>query len=142
MVAIVTVPSLLYWSVPHEIAMDLAGRGCRIAGNPGMLQGQFTASSERQWAVLCQVGERVSLLVYRPGQARPEVLATHPAIAGDPNSEGGEGIRLVNWAYVAQHNPGRRSPVIPRACLEDGVGMGSTLYCNLDGSWVGLLGAD
>jgi hypothetical protein len=141
-VAFLTVPSILYRGVPHEVALDLAGRGCRVVGSRGIVQGQFTESAERQWAILCQAGERVSLMVYTPGQGRPEVLTTHPASTADPDSEGGEGLRLVSWDYVVQHNPSQRTPAVPRSCLEDGVGMGSTVYCNLGGSWASLMGAD
>ena len=43
---------------------------------------------------------------------------------------------------MARHNPELRLARKPKACLEDALGMGSVLYCYLDGKWVDLMGAD
>ena len=51
-------------------------------------------------------------------------------------------IRSVSWEYVARHNPGLKVSAEPKACVEDSMGMGSSIYCYLKGRWQKLAGAD
>ena len=96
-------------------------------------------SGDFGWAVLCQQGKFASLMIYGEDGGKPGVFGTHGAgLVDDP--EAARNIRIVQWDYVARHNPGLRSA--PGDCIEDGAGMGSTLYCYLDGRWTALAGAD
>jgi hypothetical protein len=80
-------------------------------------------------------------MIYLPGKDVPDVFATHGAGLVDA-PEGARGIRLADRDYVAKHNPGMRSGDLPKVCVEDGVGMGSSIYCYMGGSWALLAGAD
>jgi len=107
-----------------------------------MTSGEFSRPGRRDWAVLCQIGSQASLLVYIEGSAKPAVLATGSFDEHPRSEEEARGIRTVNWDYVARHNPGLKVGVEPKACVEDGQGMGSSIYCYLSGKWAKLIGAD
>ena len=122
--------------LPASVVSDLRARGCDLLPQHSVVQSaEFTA-------VLCRIGGEASLLIYTRGQAKAIQLNKHPGGLDEKNPEAARGIRLVHWDYVARHNPGLSTAGHPQTCVEDGVGMGSALYCNLDGAWVGLAGAD
>ncbi len=127
--------------LPDTVASDLKQRGCIIAGRNNVISEDFAGRGQRDWAVLCQLGSQASVLVYTADSSTPAILGTHRAGLVD-NPEGARGIRLARWDYVVRHNPGIRPAGVPSACIEDGVGMGSSIYCYLNGAWVVLAGAD
>jgi hypothetical protein len=149
LVGILYIPSLLrpgipvgqFRELPDAVASDLKQRGCIIAGRKSVISEDFAGRGQRDWAVLCQRGNQASVLIYNAGSGTPAVLGTHGAGLVD-NPEGARGLRLVRWDYVVRHNPGIRSVDVPSVCIEDGVGMGSSIYCYLNGAWVVLAGAD
>jgi len=135
------IPVSRFPHLPGAVASDLNRRGCNIVRGNNVISADFAATGQRGWAVLCQHGNRASLLLYLAGSSEPAIFATHGAgLAEDP--EGVRGIRVARWDYVAQHNPGIRRAAVPGTCLEDGTGMGSSIYCYLNGGWVVLAGAD
>ena len=127
--------------LPFALAIDLNLRGCNIVRGSDVISEDFDGTGQRDWAVLCQQGNQASLLIYLAGSGKPSVYGTHGGgLVDDPESS--RGIRVADWNYVAQHNPGIRPASPPKTCIEDGVGMGSSIYCYLNGAWVGLAGAD
>jgi len=128
--------------LPSAMARDLRLRGCGIVRGHGVVSGNFTDSGDADWAVLCQIGDQASLLIYTAGRGRPAVLNTHPGGLDASNPEAARAIRRVGGDYVARHNPGLQLRTMQRACVEDGLGMGSVLYCYLDHKWTPLAGAD
>lgn len=135
------VPPWLVRELPGAVAGGLVARGCNLVRGHGVASADFTGAGQRDWAVLCQQGHQASLMIYTAGRGTPAVLGTHGGgLVDDP--EAARGIRSVEWDYVVRHNPGLRGRSAPKACVEDGVGMGSSIYCFLNGEWVGLTGAD
>ena len=105
------------------------------------MPGCAAGNGERDWAVLCQQDNQASLLIYLAGTSKPSVFGTgRYGLVDDPESA--RGIRVADWDYVVRHNPGIRVTAAPTACIEDGAGMASTIYCYLDGAWAPLAGAD
>jgi hypothetical protein len=135
------IPVSHFRQLPAIVASDLNGRGCNIVRGKNVISGDFTSTGERDWAVLCQQDKRASLLIYVAGSSKPVVFGTYGAGLGD-DPESARGIRVVHWDYVAQHNPGIPPSDAVEACIEDGVGMGSSIYCYLNGAWAPLAGAD
>jgi hypothetical protein len=127
--------------LPGTVASDLDSRGCNIVRGNNVISGDFAGNGERDWAVLCQQDNQASLLIYLAGTSKPAVFGTgRYGLVDDPESA--REIRVAGWAYVVRHNPGIRAAAAPTACIEDGVGMGSIIYCYLDGAWAPLAGAD
>jgi hypothetical protein len=148
-IALVYVPPLLrpgvpvrrFRQLPRAVADDLNSRGCNVVRGNNVISGDFYATGRRDWAVLCQRDNQASLFIYRDGGSEPAIFNTHGSgLSEDPESA--RGIRSVRWDYVARHNPGIRPGLNQGVCVEDGVGMGSSIYCYLDGAWVPLAGAD
>ena len=135
-------PVYQHRELPAAVASDLRARGCNIVAGHGVVSGNFTGSAARDWAVLCQIGDQASLLIYTAGREKATVLNTHPGGLDPKQPEAVRTIRGVDWNYVARHNPELRLSRKPKACVEDALGMGSVLYCYLDGKWVDLMGAD
>lgn len=135
------IPVSHFRQLPGAVATDLNHRGCNIVRGNNVISEDFDGTGQRGWAALCQQDNQASLLVYLAGSSKPAVFGTHGAgLVGDPESA--RGIRVADWDYVARHNPGIRPAAAPKACIEDGVGMGSSIYCYLNGEWVRLAGAD
>src|SRR5205807_761578 len=147
--AIVYVPPLLrpgtpvtrFPRLPGAVASDLNRRGCNIVRGKNVISEHFSGDDRLDWAVLCQQGGQASLMVYRAGAGQPFISGTHAAgLNADPESA--RGIRVVEWEYVARHNPGLPMRSTPGPCIEDAAGMGSAIYCYLNGTWRVLAGAD
>ncbi len=134
------VPVRRFPQLPDTVARDLNRRGCNVVRGNNVISGDFTASGQRDWAILCQQGNQASLLIYLAGSSEPAVFGTNGALGDDPESA--RRIRIASFDYVAKHNPGIRPADVPGACIEDGAGMGSSIYCYLNGAWVRLAGAD
>jgi hypothetical protein len=135
------IPVSHFRQLPDTVASDLNRRGCNIVRGNNVISEDFAGTGQRDWAVLCQQDNQASLLIYLAGSSKPAVFDTHGAgLVGDPESA--RGIRVADWDYVVRHNPGIRPAAAPRACIEDGVGMGSLIYCYLNGAWAVLEGAD
>lgn len=71
--------------LPREVRDTLAGRGCTILQtrgglNDSVLRGAFFGDGENDWAVLCVIGDRGSILVFQRGVGVPTTL---PAIGID-----------------------------------------------------------
>jgi hypothetical protein len=79
--------------------------------------------------------------LYLAGSSKLAVFNTNGEGLTDA-PESARGRRIADWDYVAQHNPGIRPAIAPKACIEDGVGMASSICCHLNGAWVRLAGAD
>ena len=127
--------------LPDAVASDLDRRGCNIVRGNSVISGDFAGNGERDWAVLCQQDNQASLLIYLAGTSKPSVFgAGGYGLVDDPESA--RAIRVAGWDYVVRHNPGIRVTAAPTACIEDGAGMASTIYCYLDGAWAPLAGAD
>jgi hypothetical protein len=148
--AVLYVPALLrpgisvsrFPQLPAWVAIDLKSRGCNIVRGKNVVSADLAGSGQPDWAVLCQQGNRASLLIYLAGSHTPSIFnETGAGLTEEPESA--RAIRVVGWDYVARHNPGTAPVDAPaRACIEDGVGMGSSIYCHLNGAWVALTGAD
>ena len=135
------IPVSHFSQLPDAVASDLDSRGCNIVRGNNVISGDFAGNGERDWAVLCQQDNQASLLIYLAGTSKPAVFGTGGyGLVDDPESA--RGIRVAGWDYVVRHNPGVRAAGAPTACIEDGVGMGSVIYCFLDGAWAPLAGAD
>jgi len=135
------VPVRSFRQLPDTVARDLNRRGCNVVRGNNVISEDFTGSGQRDWAILCQQDRVASLLIYIAGSSEPAVFGTHGAgLVDDPESA--RGIRVASSDYVAKHNPGIRPETIPPACIEDGVGMGSSIYCYVSGAWMVLAGAD
>jgi hypothetical protein len=127
--------------LPDAVASDLDSRGCNIVRGNNVISGDFAGNGERDWAVLCQQDNQASLLIYLVGSSKPAIFGTGGyGLVDDPESA--RGIRVADWNYVVRHNPGVRAAAAPTACIEDGVGMGSVIYCYIGGAWAPLAGAD
>src|ERR1035437_3650733 len=135
------VPVSHFPQLPDTVASDLDRRGCNIVRGNNVISGDFAGNGDGDWAVLCQQGNQPVLLIYLAGSGTPAVFGTHGAGLVD-DSESARGIRVADWDCVVRHNPGIRVAAAPTACIEDGVGMGSSIYCYLDGAWAPLAGAD
>jgi hypothetical protein len=135
------VPVRRFPQLPDTVARDLNRRGCNVVRGNNVISGDFTASGQRDWAILCQQGNQASLLIYAAGSGEPALFGTHGVGLGD-DPESARGIRVASFDYVTKHNPGIRPADVPGACIEDGAGMGSSIYCYLNGAWVRLAGAD
>ena len=135
------VPVSHFPQLPDTVASDLNSRGCNIVHGNNVISGDFAGNGKRDWAVLCQQDNQASLLIYLGGTSKPAVFGTGGyGLVDDPESA--RGIRVTDWDYVVRHNPGIRVTAAPTACIEDGAGMASTIYCYLDGAWAPLAGAD
>ncbi len=135
------VPVSHFRQLPDTVTNDLNRRGCNIARRNNVISGDFTGTGQRDWAVLCQRGNQASLLIYLADSSKPDVFGTHGAGLVD-NPELARRIRVVGWDYVVRHNPGIRRANAPKVCIEDGVSMGSLIYCYVNGTWAVLTGAD
>jgi hypothetical protein len=135
------VPVSHFRQLPDTVASDLNRRGCNIVRGNNVISGDFAGTGRRDWAVLCQRGNQASLLIYLAGSSKPAIFGTHSAGLVD-NPELARGIRIVGWDYVVRHNPGIRPANALKVCIEDGVSMGSLIYCNVNGAWAVLTGAD
>lgn len=135
------IPVSHFRQLPGAVALDLNLRSCNIVRGDNVIAEDFDGTGERDWAVLCQQDNQASLLVYLGGAGKPAVFNTHSAGLVDA-PESARRIRVADWRYVAQHNSGIRPATVPNACIEDGVGMASSIYCHLNGAWVRLAGAD
>jgi hypothetical protein len=135
------IPVSRFPQLPDTVASDLDSRGCNIVRGNNVISGDFAGNGERDWAVLCQQDNQASLLIYLAGSSKPAIFGTGGyGLVDDPESA--RGIRVAGWNYVVRHNPGVRAAAAPASCIEDAVGMGSVIYCYLDGAWAGLAGAD
>ena len=135
------IPVSRFRQLPRAVALDLNLRGCNIVRGKNVISGDFDGTGQRGWAVLCQRDNQASLFIYLEGSSKPAIFDTHAAGLVD-DAESARGIRIADWGYVARHNPGIRPAPAPTACIEDGVGMASSIHCHLNGSWVRLAGAD
>jgi hypothetical protein len=135
------IPVSHFPQLPVTVALDLNLRGCNIVRGNNVISEDFDGTGQCGWGALCQQDNRASLLIYLAGSSKPAVFDTNGAGLTDA-AESARGIRVADWDYVAQHDPGIRPAVTPKACIEDGVGMASSIYCHLDGAWVRLAGAD
>jgi hypothetical protein len=127
--------------LPDAVASDLDRRGCNIVRGNNVISGDLAGNGAPDWAVLCQQDNQASLLIYLAGTSQPAVFGTGGYGLVD-NPESARGIRVADWDYVVRHNPGIRVAAAPTACIEDGAGMASSIYCYLDGAWAPLAGAD
>jgi hypothetical protein len=135
------IPVSHFRELPSGVANDLNLRGCNIVRGNNVISEDFDGSGQRDWAVLCQRDHQASLFLYLAGSDGPAIFGTNGAgLVADP--EGARRIRVVDWDYVARHNLGLRADTAARACIEDGAGIGSSIYCYLNGAWVPLAGAD
>jgi hypothetical protein len=136
-------PVRSFRQLPARVAGDLERRGCNIVREHGLVSGDFAGRGELGWAALCQHGEQASRMIYLDGSGRPSMIGEPGAVRLGDDPESVRGIQSVHWDYVLRHNPGMVDrPDHPPACVEEGVGMGSTIYCDLDGTWAPLAGAD
>ena len=99
-------PPSSFPDLPLSVAGELTERGCLIpqtyeAHRPeNVVQGSFQRLGSSDWAVLCSVEGKVSLLVFFGAQGKPTVLATAPETARlqthDPS-----GVLGFNWGLDA-----------------------------------------
>jgi len=135
------VPVSRFRQLPDSVARDLNRRSCNIVRGNNVISEDFAGTGRRDWAVLCQQGNQASLMLYLAGSSKPAIFGTHGAgLVDDP--ELARGIRVAGWDYVVRHNPGIRPANAPKVCIEDGVSMGSLIYCYVNGAWAVLTGAD
>jgi hypothetical protein len=151
-VQIITSPRLpifLFPELPPTVTADLRSRGCGIAreytirNHKNVLRGDFTGDDQEDWAVLCIAGQQTYFLVYTTGRAPAAVLSTTPFTVPQ-SAEDGRSIRIVDRAYVADHNRSSDLQNLRKdaRCVEDAIGMGSSIYCSVDGQWIMYAGAD
>jgi hypothetical protein len=142
LVSFVYIPPLLrpgipvshFRPLPYIVASDLTRRACNIVRVNNAISEDFAGTGQRDWAVLCQRDNRASLLIY------PAAVESRPySVPMGPDSWT---TRRVHVGYASLAGIMLIRPTAPRACIEDGVGMGSSIYCYLDGAWAVLAGAD
>jgi hypothetical protein len=142
-------PIFLFPELPSTVAAELRSRGCGIAreytirNHKNVLRGDFTGDYQEDWAVLCIAGQQAYVLVYGAGRAPAAVLSRSPFTIPQ-SAEAGNSIRIVDRAYVADHNRSTDLQSLRKdaSCVEDAVGMGSSIYCSVRGQWIRYAGAD
>ncbi|MDQ1474113.1 MAG: hypothetical protein QOJ99_5593 [Bryobacterales bacterium] len=142
-------PIFLFPELPSGVAADLRSRGCGIAreytmrNHKNVLRGDFTGDHYEDWAVLCIAGQQAYVLVYARGRAPAAVLSTAP-LTIPQSAEAGNSIRIVDRTYVADHNRSADLQSLRKDahCVEDAIGMGSSIYCSVDSQWIRYAGAD
>ena len=144
--------------LPSPIAADLARRGCTIPqadevkGKHNVIRGSFARPGQTDWAVLCSIQQKSSILVYwNASPANPAILEPHPD-THRLQSWGGDKI-VYSWqiapvdkSYIMEHfnaYGGPKPPPIDHEGIDDRfVGKASVVLYFYNGKWLHLTGAD
>ncbi|MEO8656976.1 MAG: hypothetical protein ABI693_00815 [Bryobacteraceae bacterium] len=143
--------------VPPAIAAVLRARHCTVpqpafTGPPrNLIQGQFHATGETGWAVLCSVNHSTTLLVFRSaGDTRPQTLNTSDDLNYMQGLEADQigysrQITPVSRDYILTHAAygGPKPPPIDHQGIDDAFleKASGVLYFH-NGKWLQLAGAD
>jgi hypothetical protein len=129
-----TVPAA-FPELPRKVVSDLQRRGCIVppdratGGGRNVLIGDFSGRGLRDSAILCKHGQQASLLLYLDGQESAPAVFNTTAAGLDEDPEASRAITV------------KRSPH-GSPCVEDGIGMGSSVYCYGSEGWIKSGGAD
>lgn len=153
--------------LPPEVRDTLAGRGCAILQtrgglNDSILRGAFFGDGENDWAVLCVIGDRGSILVFQRGVGMPTTLPSigidipDAAMLDHANLCTG-GILTIAAARlkadvargetIGERDSTRLTRVERKGPVHDGIGSGDcegvhNIYYWTGSRWVMLLGDD
>lgn len=132
--------------LPPPVAAELKSRGCRIPQATGLnrkhnvVQGEFMAPGQKDWAVLCDVKGITRLLVFWKGEG------TMPT---EVNSVETNEVRVIGVAtpqFIRDHYRaygGPKPPPLDHQGIEDGVvEKGSSVLYFYRGKWLLLTGSD
>ncbi len=159
---IVRLPPSAFPELPSNLAQELTRRGCTIPQSPpqspevqgrhNVIRGHFARPDQTDWAVLCSVGRKSTILVFWNGSpANPASLESRPD-ADRLQGWGGDKI-IFSWqiapvdrAYILEHYRaygGPKPPPIDHQGIDDRfVGKASVVLYFFNGKWLHLTGAD
>ena len=144
--------------LPVPLIAELQRRGCTIpqevfSKSPNnVISGRFAKRGQTDWAVLCSVNRRSSILVFwNASPSNPAELAPGPDIDFLQSLAGGKigfsrGISAVAKNYITQHHKihdGPKPPPIDHQGINDAfLSKGSVVQYFFEGKWIELTGAD
>jgi hypothetical protein len=155
-------PPRSFKQLPPIAQETLVAEGCGIPESGGVhipssnvIQGQFAASGQDDWAVLCTRRGKTSIRVFWGGPAScPGQLARYPS-EHSINLDGSEGpyfdrsIRASSPARIREAHGrggdqlfGKLPERLTHDGIEDGTEKGSAIYFCDNGAWLQLPGAD
>lgn len=136
--------------LPEKVVVELERRGCKVPQGTGtkqrmnVVQGEFREKGQMDWAVLCSVRGVSRVLVFWNGEVDGVVaLGKRKDTVGDEGytryiGVADEAFMKVHWMTV--HGP--REPRFEHQGINDGEGMGSSVWYFSKGKWTVLPGAD
>jgi hypothetical protein len=145
-------------AIPAAVRVDLERRGCTIPQTAGstrpenVISGRFTSRDQVDWAVLCSVRRRSTILVFRAGSAATVAeLGSSPDISFLQGLGGGaigfsRLIGIADAKFIQGHSQadsGPKPPPIDHEGINDiFVEKGSSVWYWYRGRWLTLAGAD
>ena len=142
--------------LPRAIAQDAANRGCRIPQAGGVakphnvIQGEFRKKGERNWALLCLIGNGSTILVYWDESGKNPVLLMPLDETITPYKNGYYRIlEAVDADFLRKHyDPSaadfdRLPDTLDHQGIDDGIyEKGSRVHYFYNGRWLRLPGSD
>lgn len=145
--------------LPRAVQAALEKRRCTIPQSfypkrpHNVVSGSFARPGQRDWAVLCSVGGRSTILVFWAGGATPapaELAPTDDAVflqgIGDGQIGYSRAIDRVDTAWIREHAEAYDGP-LPKRLDHDGINdafveKASQVFYYEDGAWQELAGSD
>jgi hypothetical protein len=144
--------------LPRELIQELERRGCTVpqirgSRQPGnVIRGEFLKKGQSDWAVLCSVNLKSSILVFAGGSpGNPGIIADGEDLNmlqafGEGQIGYSRQIVPVGEKYILDHYRaygGPKPPPIDHLGINDAfVEKGSTVLYFYQGKWLHLTGAD
>jgi hypothetical protein len=151
-------PGEAFPGLPAEVAGVLRARGCAVPqpsldGSPrNVIRGEFFATGESGWAVLCSVGNSTSLLAFRNDRdTNPDAVTTNDDRNFVQFLEGGgvvysREITVADRDFMMRHyriSGGPEPPPIDHHGIDDAfLEKASVTWYFYQGKWLRLPGAD
>jgi hypothetical protein len=155
----VRLPPSDFLNLPKNVRSDLEARGCTIPqidsynGEPhNVISGHFKNSDQIDWAVLCSIERRSTILIYWAGSS--ELVSELSTSAdkrwlqgiGDDKIGFSRSISTADAKYIAVHASsygGEVPPVLDHEGIDDGfMEKASVVRYWFEGEWLTLQGAD
>jgi hypothetical protein len=149
-------PPSAFPELPASIQKELERRGCTIpqpfiGTHQNVISGRFTSAKQTDWAVLCSVKRRSSILVFRPGSAAVAELAEQPDSGALQMIGGGaigysRALGVADAEFIRVHHErygGRKPPPLDHDGIDDVfVEKGSTVWYWYRARWLQLTGSN
>jgi hypothetical protein len=151
-------PPEIFANLPDNILKELKKRGCTIpqsyaSSDPhNVIQGQFQAKGQMDWAVLCSSGNKSSILVFWGGDTRlVSQIAKSPdknwlQVIADRKIAYSRHITSVGADAMREHyraEDGSKPPLFDHEGIDDAfLEKGSSVHYWHDGNWLELTGPD